>query len=286
MLKNITIKEITLGIYTMENIKILILSIVQGITELLPISSSGHLILVGDLIDFNISGSVLLLSVLHIGTTLAIIVFNRKILFKNFFTKDKWIFFLKLLISSIPAALTGFLLEDFITSQLHSKLVIAISLIVLGIFFIIIENSKLLTPKDGYKKTEPEDISLGKMFLIGIGQSFALIPGTSRSGITTLTGILLGLEKYSAFNFSFLLGIPVLLGSAGYEIIKSYLSTTEPSLTTAGLSIVKMLPMILVSFIVGYISLLLVKKFKKEKWLTVFGVYRILIGILILLFAI
>lgn len=270
----------------MENVKILILSIVQGITELLPISSSGHLILVGRAIDFDISGSVLLLSVLHIGTTLAIIVFNRKVLFQNFFTKDKWIFFIKLAISSIPAALAGFFLEDFITSRLHSNLVIAVSLIVLGLIFVIIENSNLLKPKDGYKKTQPEDISLWTMFLIGIGQTLALIPGTSRSGITTLTGMLLGLEKYSAFNFSFILGIPVLIGSATYEIVKSYLSTTEPSLTTAGLSIVKMLPMISVSFLVGYISLIVVKKFKKEKWLTVFGIYRILVGILILLFAI
>jgi len=125
-----------------------------------------------------------------------------------------------------------------------------------------------------------------EMIIIGIGQSIALIPGTSRSGITTLTGMALGLEKYSAFQFSFIIGIPALLGSGIYEITKTYLETTDPSLVTASLSIVKMLPTILLTFAVGYVALLLVSKFKKKKWLTIFGVYRIIVGILILIFAI
>jgi undecaprenyl-diphosphatase len=98
--------------------------------------------------------------------------------------------------------------------------------------------------------------------------------------------MLLGLEKYSAFKFSFILGIPVLLGSSLYEIVKTYLSSTDPSLLTASLSVVKMAPFVLITFVIGYLALLLVSKFKKKKWLTVFGVYRIVIGILILLLAI
>lgn len=263
----------------MDTSKILLLSIVQGITELLPISSSGHLILTGKLLNFEISGDLLLLSILHLGTTLAIIIFYRKTLFKNFFTKKKWNFFLKLLLASIPAALAGFLLDEYIASNLHGSTVIAISLILVGILFILFENIKT---KRG--KRNPEEIPLWKMVIVGVGQTLALIPGTSRSGITTLTGMIVGLEKYSAFKFSFILGIPVLLGSGLYEITKAYLSTTEPSTLTSSLSLVNTLPAIVLSFMVGYLSLLLVKRFKKSKWLTVFGVYRIIVGVLILLF--
>ena len=265
----------------MNTLKMVILSIVQGITELLPISSTGHLILTGKLLNFDISGDLFFLSVLHLGTTLAIIVFYRKILFKNFFTKGKWIFFLKILIASIPTAIIGFLFEDYISSVLHGNIVIAISLILVGILFILFENLK----RDE-KIIDPESIPLWKMVIIGIGQTLALIPGTSRSGITTLTGMALGLEKYSAFQFSFIIGIPALLGSCLYEIVKTYLSTTDPSLLTASLSVVKMFPTILLTFVIGYGSLFLVSKFKKKKWLTVFGIYRIIIGILILLFTI
>ena len=195
----------------MNTFQIIILSIVQGITELLPISSSGHLILTGKLLNFDISGDLFFLSFLHLGTTLAIIIFYRKTLFKDFFTKEKWTFFFKILIASIPTAVIGFIFEDYISSVLHGNTVIAISLIVVGILFIIFENFK----KEG-EIIDPESIPLWKMIIIGIGQTLALIPGTSRSGITTLTGMLLGLEKYSAFQFSFIIGIPALLGSGIY----------------------------------------------------------------------
>ena len=265
----------------METVNILILSIVQGITELLPISSSAHLILTGKILNLDISGDTFFLSVLHIGTTLAVIIFFRKKLFKNFFTKNKWIFFLKLLISSIPAALIGFLFEDFISTQLHGSTTIAISLIVIGILFIVIENIKIQS-----SQINPEDISLKKMLIIGISQIIALIPGTSRSGITTLTGMGLGLDKYSAFNFSFILGIPILIGSSIYEVGKEILNLENLSFKIVSLSFIKMIPVIFITFIVGYIALLFVKKFKKSKWLTVFGIYRIIIGIAILIFTI
>ena len=265
----------------MDTIKIITLSVIQGITELLPISSTGHLILAGNLLDYDISGNTLFLSVLHLGTTLAIILFFRKELFKNFFTRSKWLFFLKLLLASIPVAVVGFLFEGYITELLHKDIVIAISLISIGILFIIIENIKIKA-----EIVAPENIPLSKMLLIGLGQTLALIPGTSRSGITTLTGMWCGMDKYSAFNFSFILGIPILLGSTIYEIVKAYLNISDRSILTGSLSIVKMIPTILVTFLIGYLALHIVKKFQKKKWLTVFGIYRILIGILILILAI
>lgn len=265
----------------MNTLKMIILSIVQGITEVLPISSSGHLILTGKFLDFDISGDLFFLSILHLGTTLAVVLFYRKILFKNFFTKEKWIFFLKLALASLPAALAGVFLQDYIASTLHGTKIIAISLIVVGVLFILFENIL----KNG-KVEETEKLPLWKMILIGVGQTLALIPGTSRSGITTLTGMMLGLDKYSAFNFSFILGIPILLGSSLYEILKEYLAVTSPSFFTASVVVAKTAPFILITFVIGYLALLLVSKFKKSKWLTVFGTYRILLGILILLLAI
>ena len=265
----------------MNTYKIFVLSVVQGITELLPISSSGHLILMGKLLDFDIGGDTLFLSVLHLGTTLAIIVFYRKTLFKDLFTKKKLTFYLKLLLSSVPAAIIGLLFQDYITSKLHSTVVIAVSLIAVGVLFILLENLKKKS-----SKIKLENIPTWKMVVIGVGQSLALIPGTSRSGITTLTGMSLGLEKYTAFKFSFILGIPILLGSSIYEIILSYLGSGEPSLFTASMAVLRISPWVLITFIIGYISLHLVKRFKKSKWLTVFGVYRILLGLLILLLAI
>jgi undecaprenyl-diphosphatase len=98
--------------------------------------------------------------------------------------------------------------------------------------------------------------------------------------------MMMGLDKYSAFKFSFILGIPILLGSSLYEILKEYLAVTTPSFFTASVVVAKTAPFILITFVIGYLALLLVSKFKKSKWLTVFGVYRIVVGILILLLAI
>jgi undecaprenyl-diphosphatase len=235
----------------------------------------------GKLLNFDISGDTLFLSVLHLGTTLAIILFYRKFLFKNIFTKKKLTFYLKLLLASIPAAIIGLLFQDYITSKLHSTVIIAISLISVGILFVIFDNSKRES-----SKTKIENIPTWKMVVIGVGQSLALIPGTSRSGITTLTGMMVGLEKYTAFKFSFILGIPILLGSSIYEIIISYLGSGQPSLLTASMAVLRISPWVLITFVIGYFSLHLVKRFKKRKWLTVFGIYRILLGLLILLLAI
>ncbi|KUK76335.1 MAG: Undecaprenyl-diphosphatase [candidate division WS6 bacterium 34_10] len=265
----------------MDTFKIIILSILQGITEVLPISSTGHLILIGRLLNSEISGDFFLLSVLHLGTTLAVIVFYRKDLFKNFFTKEKWTFFLKLLLASLPAAVAGVFLQDYIASTFHGSTIIAISLIVVGLLFILFENIDLPT-----KKISPEKVDLKSMLIIGLGQTLALIPGTSRSGITTLTGMMVGLEKYSAFKFSFILGIPILLGTTLYEILKEYLAVTSPTFFTASVVVAKTAPYILITFVVGYLALFLVSKFKKSKWLTLFGIYRIVVGILILILAI
>jgi undecaprenyl-diphosphatase len=128
----------------MEMIKMGILAIIQGITELLPISSSGHLILLGEY--FNISITTLILSTFHLGTTLSIILFFREKLFKNLFTKEKLLFYIKILVASIPAGIVGFLFEELISERLRATWIIAVSLIVWGIVMILMEQKK----KEGY----------------------------------------------------------------------------------------------------------------------------------------
>ena len=261
----------------MENLKVFLLAVVQGISELLPISSSGHLILFGRLIDMEVS--TLLLTTLHIGTSLAIIIFFRKRLFSNLFTKKKLVFYLKILVSIIPAAVFGVLYEDKVEQILRFTWLIAASLIFWGILMIIADFLKIRR-----RTKRVEDIPWKKALIIGVSQVIALIPGTSRSGIATLTGITLGIDKYRAFEYSLIIGIPLLLGSSFWEIWKAL--TIEPtySVELLPIALLKIGIVIIVPFIVGYLSLVVLKKIKREKWLTVFGIYRIILGTIILLF--
>jgi undecaprenyl-diphosphatase len=261
----------------MEIIKLGILAIVQGITELLPISSSGHLIILGNF--FSIDTDTLLLSVFHFGTTLAIILFFWRELFKDLFTKKKLNFYLKILISTIPAAIVGVFFQEIIENYLRATWIIGISLIVWGIVMVILDQRE-----EREKDINLENISWKQSLMMGFAQIFALIPGTSRSGITTIAGILGGLDKYRALEYSFILGIPILLGSSMYEISKSILFLEGGVTSTIiSASLVKILVVAIVPFVIGYISLLILKRFKKKNWLTVFGAYRIFLGSLILL---
>ncbi|MFA6754702.1 MAG: undecaprenyl-diphosphate phosphatase [Candidatus Dojkabacteria bacterium] len=265
----------------MNTIQRFILSIVQGITELLPVSSSAHLILAGKAINFDISTNTTLLAILHIGTTLAIILFFRKELFKDLFTKYKLFFYFKLLLATLPTAVIGFLFEDYIANFLRGNIIMAVSLIVVGILFILAENIKLPS-----SEVSPEDVPLGKMMVVGTGQILSLIPGVSRSGVTILTGMSVGLDKYSAFNLSFILGIPLLIGANLYLVAKGLLLANGASLENVSLPLIETLLIVAITFTIGYVALILVKRFKRSKWLTTFGIYRILIGILILILSI
>lgn len=261
----------------MENLKIFLLAVIQGLSELLPISSSGHLILFGRLIDLEVS--TLFLTTLHIGTSLAIIIFFRKRLFSNLFTKKKLIFYLKILISIIPAAILGVLYEDKVEQILRFSWIIAVSLIFWGILMIVADCLKVKR-----RTKNVEDIPWKKALIIGISQIIALIPGTSRSGIATLTGITLGIDKYRAFEYSLILGIPLLLGSSIWEIWKALAVEPTYSVDLLPVVLLKIGIVIIVPFVVGYLSLVILRKVKREKWLTVFGIYRIILGTIILLF--
>lgn len=260
----------------METIKLLILSIVQGITELLPVSSSAHLIILGEIMKLPTSS--LLLTSFHIGTSLAIIIFFWKKLFSGFFTKEKWKFYAKILVAMIPAGVLGVLFEDKIANILRANWIIALSLIFWGILMIIAQRADL-----GKKTEKWENITWKQSLLMGWAQTIALIPGTSRSGVTTLSGIALGLDQYTALEYSFILGLPALLGSAVWEILKTVLA--NPSVLSFNFSAQQYLQtgiIIVIPLLIGIGALALLKKMSKGKWLSTFGIYRIIVGIAIL----
>lgn len=256
----------------------LFLAITQGLSELLPISSSAHLILLGRII--SMPTSTLLLTSLHIGTSVAILIFFRKQLFKDLFSKKKILFLFKIVLSVIPAGILGLLFESKIEEILRASWIIAFSLIFWGVVMIIIENMNIHE-----KVSDVENISWKRSLLMGFSQVFALIPGTSRSGITTITGILLGVNKYVALEYGLLLGLPILMGSSLWEIIKNLKESSSQSIQ--GMSVISdplnLFVILIVPFAVGLFSLSILKKVKKEKWLSVFGIYRIIVGIIILL---
>jgi undecaprenyl-diphosphatase len=259
----------------METFKLLALAITQGISELLPISSSAHLILLGHIID--IPTSTLLLTSLHIGTTIAILFFFGKKLLTKFFTKEKWQFYLKIIASVIPSGVLGVLFESKIEEIFRADWIIATSLIFWGILMLIAQRRK----DTDEHIADMENITWQQSLLMGFAQAIALIPGTSRSGVTTLAGIALGLNKYTAFEYSLILGLPVLMGSSAWTI---YQEISDHGFYT--LSVVtdylNLAIIILVPFIVGYISLIFLKKISKDRWLSLFGIYRIVLSVFVL----
>jgi undecaprenyl-diphosphatase len=251
-------------------LQLMILAIVQGLTELLPISSTAHLLITNKLLNTNYTDNFSL-TMLQLGTTVAIVLLNWDFLFKNFFSKEKAKLYFKIGISSLPVVIVGLILNDYVVSHFHSMYVIIASLIIVGIIMIIVENAGNLL-----KRTSLEEVSLKQSFTMGLAQTIALIPGVSRSGITTLGGIFAGINKYDALQFSFILGVPALVGSFVYEAYR----------TPDSLEIImkpENILAVLVSGFVGYLSIIVLKKFSKEKFLTVFGIYRIVLGIILLI---
>jgi len=253
----------------MDTLKIAVLGFLQGFTELLPISSSAHLILSSQLL--NIKMDTYLLSVLHLGTTIALLIFYFNFLFKNILSKAKLSLYLKILLSTIPAGIVGLLFESIIEEKLRGNIYIAISLISWGIFMILIERRK--EPRE----IEFEKISWKQSIAMGLSQIFALVPGGSRSGISTIFGMLTGLNKYTAIQYSFLLGLPLLLATPFYQIFKEYPQRVLNMKDILG---------ILIAGVITYFGLILLKKYSKKNWLTFFGVYRISLGIIVLLFGV
>jgi len=237
--------------------------IIQGTTEFLPVSSSGHLFLFRNF--FNIDFGTDYVILLHFGTLLAVLFFFWKdiwLILKGLFTKDfnAWKLFFALIVGTIPAAVSGFLLEDFLDQHLTSNLTIGLSLMITGV---------LLFLSDRLNKTDSSisEIGLKKAFLIGIFQAMAIIPGLSRSGLTLFGALLFGIKREDAFKFSFLLSIPVILGT-------TLLKVEQITQLTEGIW------GFVFAAVSGFFALWLLKILTKTKQLKYFAFYCWFLGIL------
>lgn len=288
-----------------EIIKTIILGIIQGITEWLPISSTGHMILANEFLKLNVSDSFweMFLVVIQFGSILAVVVLyfsklnpfsitHRRNYIKehpNAKSSEKlWAIFkpetislwLKVIVAVVPAGIIGVLFDDFLEEKLYNYITVAITLILYGILFILLENNPK-TPK--IKNFDA--ISYKTALLIGAFQVLALIPGTSRSGSTILGAVFLGCSRAVAAEFSFFLAVPVMLGASALKIGKYAMEQSEAglSLFTSNEWITLILGMI-VAFVVSLFAIKFLVNFVKKHDFKVFGYYRIILGIIVIVY--
>ncbi len=269
----------------LEFFKVILLGIVEGITEWLPISSTGHLILVNEFVKLNASDAFMEMFnvVIQLGAIMAVVVlyFNKLNPFSSKkSTKQKkatiqlW---MKVVVACIPAGVLGILFDDWMEEHLHNYIVVSLMLILYGVLFIVIENwNKTNTPK----VEKLSQLSYQTALAIGAFQVLSLIPGTSRSGATILGALLIGVSRYVAAEFTFFLAIPVMFGASGLKILKFLkdgggFSGMEAGLLAVGCLVAFFVSVIAIKFLMGYI---------KKNDFKVFGVYRIILGILVLAF--
>lgn len=286
-----------------ELLKVILLGIVEGITEWLPISSTGHMILVDEFIHLNVSQDFMdvFLVVIQLGAILAVVVLYWNKLWpfyikklprrtqmaiakkpkwaqvilnfvERYCDKDKWILWFKILVACIPTIVIALPFNDFIEEKFNNYVVVAIALIVYGVIFIIVENYN--------KRRKPictslEDLSFATAFKIGIFQVLSVIPGTSRSGSTIIGGILVGTSRTVAAEFTFFLAIPVMFGASLLKLVKFGFTFTPAEVLTlvTGIVVAFFVSIIAIKFLMGYI---------KKHDFKAFGWYRIVLGVLVL----
>lgn len=260
----------------LDIIKVIILGIVEGITEWLPVSSTGHLILVGDLLAPSLSDAFMEMFnvVIQLGAIMAVIVLYFHKL--NPFSPKKnqkqkmltWQMWIKVLIACVPAAVVGLLFDDILDKIFYKPLPVAIMLILYGVLFIIVENRNA-GRKPSVKKIS--DLSLTMLLWIGFFQMLALIPGTSRSGATIIGALLIGVSREVAAEFTFFLAIPVMFGASFLKLLKFgfHFTGTEFGLLMLGCVVSFVLSVFAIKFLMGYI---------KKNDFKVFGYYRIILG--------
>ena len=272
-----------------ELLKVVLLGIVEGITEWLPISSTGHLILLDEFIKLNVSDEFMqmFMVVIQLGAILAVVVlyFGKLWPFgdkrgKGIFrliNKDKWILWFKIVVACIPAIAVGLPLNDYLEEHLNNYVVVAITLIVYGFLFIILEkrNRRRRKAEIRPKIRRLEHLGFGTALGIGLFQVLALIPGTSRSGATIIGGMLLGASRTVAAEFTFFLAIPVMFGASLLKIVKFGFVFTQTELITLGVGMG-------VSFLVSILAIKFLMGYIKKNDFIVFGVYRILLGIVVI----
>lgn len=269
--------------FLLEILKAVILGIVEGITEWLPVSSTGHMILVDEFMSLDVSAAFmeLFLVVIQLGAICAVpVLFFNKL---NPFSRKKsasqrnatWLLWAKVIVGVLPAAVIGFVLDDFLDEHLYNFVTVAITLIIYGVAFIIVEHFK----KNKTSRVERvEDLSFTDAIMIGGFQVLSLIPGTSRSGSTILGGRLVGVSRSVSAEFSFFMAIPIMLGASLLKIVKFVLE----GYTATGTEICLLLVGLVVSFLVSLVAIKFLTDFVKRHTFTPFGVYRIVLGVLVL----
>lgn len=269
----------------MDILKAVLYGIVQGITEWLPISSTGHMILLEEWVKMDVPTAFweMFLVVIQFGSILAVLLLywnklwpwaDQKTERERQSTFQLW---LKVLVGVIPAAVFGLLFDDIITEYLYNYVTVAIMLVVYGILFIIVENmNSVKHPRIRSMK----QLTYKTAFLIGCFQVLALIPGTSRSGATIIGALLLGCSRYVSAEFSFFVAIPVMFGASGLKIVKFFASGA----TMTGMQIGILLTGMIVAFVVSVFAIKFLMGYIRNHNFKVFGYYRIILGIFILVY--
>ena len=281
-----------------EILKVIFFGIVEGITEWLPISSTGHLILVEEFVKLDVSQEFwdMFMVVIQLGAIMAVVVLYWKDLwpFRNkkpkhenvtkvekaagllcrFVKIDKMIMWFKILVSCLPAIVIGLPFNDFIEEKFNNWFVVSVMLIVYGVMFLIVED---YNEKRQAKYNSISEITWKTALFIGIFQVLSLIPGTSRSGSTIIGGILVGASRTVAAEYTFFLAIPVMFGASLLKIVKFGLNFTS-------WEVVILVTGMLVSFIVSILAIKFLMGYIKKHNFKVFGWYRIALGIVVILF--
>lgn len=269
----------------LEFLKAVLFGIVEGITEWLPISSTGHMILLDEFINLNVSEEFYKLFevVIQLGAILAVVIIYFKTIFPWGFnktkeeTKDTLNLWGKILVACIPAAVIGILFDDWLNAHLYNAVVVSLTLIIYGIVFIVMESKKI-----GSQKTKKlNDITYKQALGVGAFQLLSLIPGTSRSGSTIIGGLAIGLERSVAAEFTFFLAIPVMAGASLLKLVKYILKvglvfkTSELIILGIGCLVAFIVSILVIKFLMNYI---------RKHDFKVFGYYRIILGIIVLLY--
>lgn len=267
-----------------EALKVIFLGIVEGVTEWLPISSTGHMLLVDEFLQLNQSAAFkeMFFVVIQLGAILAVVVlFWHKMVPFQWQDKSRPVvrmdtisLWCKVVVACIPGAIVTILFDDYIDAHLHTPIVIAAALIVYGVAFILIENW------NRHRRPAIRDLSgitYGTALLIGLFQVLSIIPGTSRSGATIIGALLLGVSRVAAAEFTFFLAVPVMFGLSALKMLKfGFAYTGAEALTLAlGMAVAFLVSVVVIKFLMGYI---------KKHDFKVFGWYRIVLGVIVLFY--
>jgi len=264
-----------------EILKAILFGIVEGITEWLPISSTGHMILLDEFVHLKVSPEFyeMFQVVIQLGAILAVVLlfFHKLNPFKKDAAqrKDTWNLWFKVILAVLPSAVLGLLLDDWMDAHLYNYIVVAVTLVLYGVAFLFVER---LNKTRSTKFDTVQDIDWKTAILIGAFQCLSLIPGTSRSGATILGAILLGVGRSAGAEFSFFLAIPTMLGASALKLLKFLMSGVSPT----GMELAVLAVGCVVSLIVSLLVIKGLMEYVRKRSFAAFGWYRIVLGVLVI----